>query len=529
MLRVNQIKLNPGHSEKELKDEIIKTLRINEEQLISYEIAKKSIDARKGQIKFCYAVNVKIKDEKNKIRKINNKNIMSINPVKYIPSITGTMDEGISPIVTGSGPAGLFCTYLLSLYGYRPILIERGEDVDTRTKTVEKFWETGVLNTSSNVQFGEGGAGTFSDGKLNTLVKDKFGRNRFVLETFVKFGAPKEILYINKPHIGTDILSKVVKNMRNEIIKLGGNVRFNTCLTDIIICDGRLTDIEVNGNEKIPCHTLVLALGHSSRDTFKMLYHKGLLMESKAFAVGLRVQHPQEMINMSQYKIKSSPYLPAADYKVAANLNSERSVYSFCMCPGGYVVNASSEKNMLAINGMSYSDRNGQNANSAIIVTVSPKDFNGNGPLSGIEYQRHLESMAYNIAGGSVPVQILKDFKDGIKTMEFGDIEPSVKGKYEKADLREILPDYISASIIAGMDIFAGKIQGFNRDDTILAGIESRTSSPIRILRDETYQSNIRGIYPCGEGAGYAGGITSAAMDGIKVFDGISAKIKPFS
>ncbi|MDE6253844.1 MAG: FAD-dependent oxidoreductase [Lachnospiraceae bacterium] len=529
MLRINQIKLNPGHSEKELKDEIIKTLRIDEKQLISYEIAKKSIDARKGQIKFCYAVNVKIQDEKNKTRKINNKNIMSINPVKYVPSITGNIKEELSPIVTGSGPAGLFCTYMLALYGYKPVLIERGEDVDTRTKTVERFWKTGILKTSSNVQFGEGGAGTFSDGKLNTLVKDKFGRNRFVLETFVKFGAPEEILYINKPHIGTDILSKVVKNMRNEIIKLGGSVRFNTCLTDITISGDRLTEIEVNGSEKLPCSTLVLALGHSSRDTFNMLYQKGLDMESKSFAVGVRVQHPQEMINLSQYKIKNSPYLPAADYKVAANLDSGRGVYSFCMCPGGYVVNASSEPNMLAINGMSYSNRNGNNANSAIIVTVSPKDFNGEGPLSGVEYQRRLESMAYNIAGGNVPVQILKDFKAGHQTVEFGDIEPAIKGKYQKADLRKILPDYISESIIQGMDIFAEKIQGFNRDDTILAGIESRTSSPVRILRDETYQSNVKGIYPCGEGAGYAGGITSAAMDGIKVFDGISAKIKPFS
>lgn len=528
MIRINQIKLYPGHSEKELRNEIIRLLRINEKRLISYEIAKKSIDARKGNIHFSYAVDVKISDEKNILNRLNNKNIMLINPVKYTPSVTGTENKKNPPIVVGSGPAGLFCTYLLARYGYKPVLLERGEDVDRRKKSVEKFWNTGVLNTESNVQFGEGGAGTFSDGKLNTLVKDKSGRNRFVLETFVKFGAPDEILYINKPHIGTDILCDVVKNMRNEIISLGGEVKFNTCLTDIELSEGKVTGIVVNGSTKIPCDTLVLALGHSSRDTFKMLLKKDIIMEPKAFAVGVRVQHPQEMINISQYKVKDNPYLPAADYKIAANLNNGRSVYSFCMCPGGYVVNSSSEENMLAINGMSYSKRDGKNANSAIIVSITPKDFNGDSPLSGIEYQRNLEKAAYRLANGAVPVQLLKDFKNKTASVSFGETEPMIKGRFAMADLSSILPQYIYDSIVEGMDIFAGKIKGFNRDDTVLAGIESRTSSPVRILRGEDYQSNIKGIYPCGEGAGYAGGITSAAMDGIRVFDKISAKLKPF-
>lgn len=529
MIRINQIKLNPGHTEKELQNAVRKALHLNDQQIFSYKIAKKSIDARKGEIKFCYAVDVQIQDEKKKIHKVNNKNIMLINTVKYMPSITGTVQSDYSPVVVGSGPAGIFCTYLLAMYGYQPIMIERGEDVDARTKSVETFWKTGQLNTESNVQFGEGGAGTFSDGKLNTLVKDKFGRNRFVLETFVKFGAPEEILYINKPHIGTDILCKVVKNMREEIIRLGGTVRFQTCLTNLFITNHEITGIEVNGSEKIPCKSLVLALGHSSRDTFQMLYEKGLQMESKAFAVGVRVQHPQSMINKAQYKIEHSPYLPAADYKVAANLSNGRGVYSFCMCPGGYVVNSSSEQGMLAINGMSYSKRDGKNANSAIIVTVTPADFLDSGPLAGLEYQRKLEKLTYDIAGGNVPVQMLRDFREGKQSSGFGEIEPAIKGNYATANLREILPDYISKSIVEGMDIFAGKIKGFNREDTLIAGVESRTSSPLRITRNEFYESNINGIYPCGEGAGYAGGITSAAMDGIRVFDGISSKIKPFS
>lgn len=529
MIRINQIKLSPDHSGEDLIKAITKALHIKSSQILEYKIAKKSIDARKGTISFCYALDVKVAEEKKIISKVNNKNIMSTNVVKYIPAITGTQDEKLSPVVVGSGPAGLFCTYLLAMYGYRPVMIERGEDVDSRTEAVEKFWKTGILDTHSNVQFGEGGAGTFSDGKLNTLVKDKYGRNRFVLETFVKFGAPEDILYINKPHIGTDILRNVVKNMRIEIERLGGTVRFNTCLTDIQIKNNKVCSITVNENEKIECDTLILALGHSSRDTFKMLDKKQLIMEPKAFAVGVRVQHPQEMINMSQYKTREyEEYLPAAEYKLTANLKSGRGVYSFCMCPGGYVVNSSSENKMTAINGMSYSKRDGENANSAIIVTVTPSDFGGDGPLAGIEFQRKLESAAYTAGNGAVPVQLLKDFKDSKATKAFGEVNPQIKGNYEFANLREVFPEYISESLMSGMDVFAGKIKNFNRDDTILAGVESRTSSPLRIVRNDVLESNVSGIYPCGEGAGYAGGITSAAMDGIKVFDAISAKIRPF-
>lgn len=529
MIRINQIKLSPGHTTEELKKAIVKALHINNSQLLEYKIAKKSIDARKGTIMFCYSVDVKLNEEKKILSRINNKNIMSTSIVKYTPSLTGKVHEKISPVIVGSGPAGLFCAYLLSKYGYCPIVIERGEDVDKRTRTVEKFWSSGILNPNSNVQFGEGGAGTFSDGKLNTLVKDKYGRNRFVLETFVEFGAPDSILYTNKPHIGTDVLRNVVKNMRMEIEKLGGKVLFNTCLTDITIDNGKISSITVNDNEKIDCDTLVLALGHSSRDTFKMLYNKNLIMEPKSFAVGVRVQHPQEMINLSQYKTnKYNEYLPAAEYKLTSNLATGRSVYSFCMCPGGYVVNSSSENNMVAINGMSYSKRDGKNANSALIVTVTPDDFESNTPLAGIEFQRKLERAAFIEGTGKIPVQLFSDFCNSKLSSEFGETKPQIKGGYEFANLRKIFPDYISESLISGMKEFAKKINDFDRPDAIFAGVESRTSSPLRILRNDDFESNIKGIYPCGEGAGYAGGITSAAMDGIKVFDAISSKIIPF-
>lgn len=527
MLRLNQIKLKPNHTENDLKNEILHTLKIKETDLISYKLSKRSIDARKGQVNFCYAIDVELKNE-NKVLSKKIKNLTKPEITIYTPTITGNIKLTERIVVVGSGPAGLFCTYLLALNGYKPIMIERGEDVDKRKLSVDEFWENGNLNPNSNVQFGEGGAGTFSDGKLNTLVKDKFGRNKFVLEQFVKFGAPEEILYINKPHVGTDILCNVVKNMRKEIIRLGGEVRFNTCLTNIKIENDTLQEIEVNHNETIKCNNLVLALGHSARDTFKMLHDNGINMEPKAFAIGVRVQHPQKMIDLSQYKVSNNPYLPAADYKVVANLKSGRSAYSFCMCPGGYVVNSSSEDNRLAINGMSYSKRDGKNANSAIIVSVTPDDFTEKGPLGGIEFQRQVEEKAYVEGNGKIPVQLLSDFKNNKKSVAFGEIQPEIKGGYTFGNVRNILPNFISNSIIEGMDEFSRKIKGFNRDDTILAGVESRTSSPLRITRDDLFESNIKGIYPCGEGAGYAGGITSAAMDGIKVFDKISAKYIPF-
>lgn len=526
MIRINQIKLQINHSEKELVRAIKKTLKIKNDVKFTYSIVKKSIDARKQPVMYSYSVNVNIDDESTIVKKVNNKNIMLTEPVFYKPKVNGENELNTRPIVVGSGPAGLFCTYLLAMYGYNPLLIERGEPVEKRTADVEKFWKENVLNVNSNVQFGEGGAGTFSDGKLNTMVKDKFGRNRFVLETFVKFGAPESILYNNKPHIGTDILCIIVKNMREEIKRLGGEVRFNACLTDIDIEDNHVCAVHINDCEKIECSVLVLAPGHSARDTFRMLYDHRLTITPKSFAVGVRVQHPQNMIDISQYG-EMNELLPAADYKVTANLDNGRGVYSFCMCPGGYVVNASSEEEMLAVNGMSYSKRDSENANSAIIVTVTPEDFPDDSPLGGIKFQQELEKAAYECGKGKIPVQLFGDFKNKRPSVEFGDTKPAIKGQYVFADINKIFPDYINESLVMGMTSFGHKIKGFDRDDAIFAGVESRTSSPLRIVRDEVFESNVKGIYPCGEGAGYAGGITSAAMDGIKVFEAVAGKYRP--
>lgn len=526
MIRINQIKLQINHSEKELVRAIRKSLKLKNDIKFNYSIVRKSIDARKQPVMYSYSVNVYIDNEDAIVKKVNNNNIMSTTEKRYTPEISGMDNLDKRPVVVGCGPAGLFCTYMLASYGYKPLMIERGENVEKRTKDVEEFWNNNVLNVNSNVQFGEGGAGTFSDGKLNTMVKDKFGRNRFVLETFVKFGAPESILYNNKPHIGTDILCMVVKNMRKEIIRLGGEVRFNTCLTDVEIKEDRLCSLTVNNSEKIGCDVLVLAPGHSARDTFNMLYRHNLTITPKSFAVGVRVMHNQNMIDISQYG-EMNELLPSADYKVTANLDNGRGVYSFCMCPGGYVVNASSEEGMLAVNGMSYSKRDSGIANSAVIVTVTPDDFEGDSPLAGIEFQRKLEKAAYRCGHGKIPVQLYGDFKNKKVSEEFGEITPKIKGEYVFADINEIFPEYINESLVAGMERFGHKIDGFDRKDAIFAGVESRTSSPLRIVRNEEYESSVKGIYPCGEGAGYAGGITSAAMDGIKVFEAIALKYKP--
>jgi uncharacterized FAD-dependent dehydrogenase len=430
-------------------------------------------------------------------------------------------------VIVGAGPAGLFCAYMLAEQGYKPLVIERGEMVEERTKTIDHFWKTNELCADSNVQFGEGGAGTFSDGKLNTLVKEKAFRNRKVLETFVKMGADSSILYVNKPHIGTDVLKNVIQNMRKEIIRLGGEFRFQTKLTDFQIEQGKITSITLNGTEKINTTVLVLAIGHSARDTFALLKEKNMTMHPKPFAVGFRVEHPQTLINEARYGINADK-LGAADYKVTHTAANGRGVYSFCMCPGGYVVNASSEQEHLAVNGMSYNKRDGKNANSAIVVTVAPEDFGGTDVLSGVEFQRKLEQAAFRIGKGNIPVQLLEDFQQNRESKQLGNVEPQTKGSWSFGNLRDILTEEINQSIIEGMHSFGKQIAGFDRPDTILLGIESRTSSPVRIVRDdETYLSNIEGIYPYGEGAGYAGGITSAGMDGIRTAEKIAEKYMP--
>lgn len=402
------------------------------------------------------------------------------------------------------------------------MILERGSNVDVRKEKVEAFWKGGELDTECNVQFGEGGAGTFSDGKLNTQVKDSSGRIRKVLEVFVEHGAPEEILYSNKPHIGTDILIDVVRNIRMSILQYGGEIRFDSKMTDIVLSDDkmRVTGVVVNDKETLPCDLVVLALGHSARDTFFMLYEKGLHMTPKAFAVGVRMEHPQGMID--EYAYGENIYeMPSASYKVTHKAQGGRGVYSFCMCPGGYVVNASSEKEHLCINGMSYSAHDGKNANSAIVVTVNPEDYGDTSPLCGVEFQRELERAAYKLLQGKIPCQTYGSFRDGTPCEEFGAITPSTKGEAVLSDLRKILPKYICDTIIEGVEGFARQIPGFNREDAILLAVESRTSSPLRIERDEDLMSNVFGIIPCGEGAGYAGGITSAAVDGIRAAEAV--------
>lgn len=539
MIRINQMKLNIEHTSDDFEHKILKTLCIKKEELQGFQIRKQSIDARKKPVLYyVYSVDVQVRDE-TKVKKTvkNNQIQFQVKPDSYHFEVKGTEELTHRPVIIGTGPAGLFCGYMLAAHGYQPILLERGADVDQRTKDVEAFWENGQLNLSSNVQFGEGGAGTFSDGKLNTLVKDKFGRNHEVLRIFAEHGAPESITYESKPHIGTDVLSAVVKEMRKYICAHGGEVRFHSQVTDIQTHSDNgqkiLRKLKIYDSQKKEIYLLdtdlaVFAIGHSARDTFSMLYQHGLPMQPKAFAVGVRIEHPQEMINQDQYGKNYPSFLPAAPYKLTANLDNGRGVYTFCMCPGGYVVNASSEEHRLAVNGMSYSRRDSQNANTAVIVTVSTDDFGSDHPLAGVEFQRKLEEAAYLEGNGKVPVQLFGDFCENRPSVQLGTVTPHIKGMYQLANVRNIFPEFIAESLTEGIQIFDHKLPGYARCDAVISGVESRTSSPVRLIRDQSLQSEIRGIYPCGEGAGYAGGITSAAMDGIKAAEMIASVYHPF-
>ncbi len=521
MIKIDQLKLDISAKENQIKSAIAKKLKVQEGDIKEYTILKRSIDARKKpSLYYVYSVAVSLEStlEKKLLKKLSKDN--NVNP--YSPKVYAvpkSTETDCRPIVIGAGPAGLFAAYIFALNNLSPIVLERGKKVDERTADILKFWETGVLNTSSNVQFGEGGAGTFSDGKLNTLVNDKLGRNKFVLETFVKFGAPSNILYDGKPHIGTDILKQVISNMRQEIISLGGEFYFNTQVTDFIVEDNSIKGVIANGQSYLGSK-VVLAIGHSARDTFKTLYEKGFQMEAKDFAVGFRIEHPQAMISETMYGPCFNKLEPAA-YKLATNLKNGRGVYSFCMCPGGFVVNSSSEENHLVVNGMSYSKRDSNNANSAIVVSVGASEFDKSNPLSGVAYQRLIESKAFSLCEGKIPQQLYGDFKENKITSNYGDFGTQTKGITAFGKLSEIFSQDINQSVIDGIEYFGTKIKGFNRADAILSGVESRTSSPVRINRNELFQSNISGLYPCGEGAGYAGGITSAAMDGLKVAEAV--------
>lgn len=515
MIRVRQVKVSVNHNLDDLKKKVIEKLKIKNNELLELKIIKKSIDARE-KVRYIYEVDVLLKNEQLILNKKLPDVLLSPNEL-YEYKITGSQKLNNNIIIIGSGPAGLFSAYLLSLNGYNPIIIERGEKIEQRVKTVQEFWEKGNLNENSNVQFGEGGAGTFSDGKLNTQIKDKNNRIKEVLNIFVANGADEEIKYLNKPHIGTDKLRNVIINMREKIIENGGKFYYNTCLTDLVIEDNKIKKVVLNNSLELDCEVLILAIGHSSFDTIKML-SKYLKMENKPFAVGVRIQHKQDLINKNQY---GSYYknLPPADYKLTYNSN-KRGIYSFCMCPGGYVVNASSIKNRLVINGMSNHARDTSNSNSAIVVTVNKNDY-GENLFAGIEYQKKLEEKAYKIGQGKIPIQLFKDFVDDKKTTKLGTIEPILKGDYILSNLNEILPKDIANLLKEGILYFDKKITGFASSDAILAGIETRTSSPIRIIRTIDMCSNVLGIYPIGEGSGYSGGITSSAVDGIKVFEKI--------
>lgn len=530
MIRIQQVKLKINHTKEDLNKAIEKTLRVASNEILSVEIVKKSIDARKkNEIKYVYTIDVELKETSKIIKRVKNKQVSIAKKEAYQFPDSGTSQLTKRPVIVGSGPAGLFCGLMLANAGYAPILIERGEPIEKRKITVDDFWAGKGLNTESNVQFGEGGAGTFSDGKLNTLVKDSAGRNRKVLEIFVEAGAPEDILYMNKPHIGTDILSDVVKNIRNKILEYGGNIYFETCMKDLIITDGRVSGIELKNHERILTDVVILAIGHSARDTFQMLSQKPFIeMTSKAFAIGVRVEHPQSLINESQYGVKYHEILPNASYKLATTLENKRGVYSFCMCPGGYVVNASSERKRLAVNGMSYHSRNSSNANSAIIVTVTPEDFGEKGPLAGIKYQQRLEEAAYLAGDGRIPIQLFGDFCNKKSSTTFGAFDTCIKGQWKFSDLNQVIPKVVADSIKMGITQFEHQIKGFSQEDAILSGIESRTSSPVRIPRDALFESKLKGLYPCGEGAGYAGGIMSAAMDGLKVAEAIAKKYKKY-
>lgn len=527
MIKITQLKLPLKHTKEDLEKKVCKLLQIPPSSLQSIEILKRSLDARKTPLMYSYQLGVFADREEKIVKKIRNKDVVLEKPVSYRFPETGEEALRHPPVIIGAGPAGLFCAYMLAKAGFRPILLERGETVEERQKKVDHFWETGELDTQSNVQFGEGGAGTFSDGKLNTMVKDSHGRGRFVLKTFVKFGARDDILYESKPHIGTDILMDVVRNMRNEIKRLGGEVYFQSQATDFRIEKGRLTALEVNHKKWILASTAVLAIGHSARDTFELLLKRQIPMRAKAFAVGVRMEHPQQMINENQYGKDYPDTLPAAAYKLTRKVAGERGVYSFCMCPGGYVVNASSETGMTAVNGMSYHARDGENANSAMIISVRPEDFEGDGPLAGVEFQRKLERAAYRAGRGKIPVQLFGDFCTNTVSTRLGNVRPSTKGQWVFGNVRSIFPDNLAAGLEEGIKGCERLIPGFAREDALLLGVESRTSSPVRIERDEAFESEISGIYPCGEGAGYAGGIMSAAMDGIKVAEAIAMKFKP--
>ena len=528
--RIPQLKLPLDHQQSDIARKTCSILGTRPDNLVSWKIVKKSFDARKkSEIWVIYAI---VAELARAIKGAGEGRVWALlaDEEAYafpVPGRNLPAAGSARPVIVGSGPAGLFCALILAENGYSPLVLERGEDAETRLDTVRGFWDTGELRPDSNMQFGEGGAGTFSDGKLNTSIGDRHHLNAKILEEFIEAGAPEDIILSSKPHIGTDYLVGVVRNLRKKIESLGGTVIFNAKATDFDIENGRIRAVVVNGAERIETSTLVLAIGHSARDTFETLSRSPVSMVQKPFAIGLRIEHPQEMIQRNQFgAFWNHPALPAADYKLTCRASDGRGVYSFCMCPGGFVVNSSSEPGMVTCNGMSNFARDARNANSAIVAAVRPEDFGGSGILAGIEFQRRWERAAFaaaNPSGGfAMPIQRFGDFLAGRPSTGFGSVRPCAKGSTMLTDLNSCLPGYIVVALKEGILDFNRRIKGFAHPDAILTGVETRTSSPIRILRDEGLMSNIEGIYPCGEGGGHSGGIMSSAMDGIRVAESIA-------
>jgi uncharacterized FAD-dependent dehydrogenase len=531
MLRLTELKLPLDHPPEALRAAILQRLELADDDLVSFSIFKRSYDARKKHaLLLIYAVDVVVKNEAALLKKFRNDRQLAPTPdMEY--RFVGHAPEHLAerPLVVGFGPCGIFAALVLAQMGFKPIVLERGKAVRERTQDTWGLWRKHVLNPESNVQFGEGGAGTFSDGKLYSQIKDPKHLGRKVLTEFVKAGAPDEILYVSKPHIGTFRLVGMVEAMRHEIEKLGGEIRFQQRVTDVLIEDGpkgkNIRGVTLASGETLRSEHVVLALGHSARDTFEMLHARGVYMEAKPFSIGFRIEHPQSLIDKARLGPNAgNPLLGAADYKLVHHAKNGRSVYSFCMCPGGTVVAAASEPNCVVTNGMSQYSRNERNANAGIVVGITPEDFPG-GPLAGIELQRKLEARAFELGGGNydAPGQLVGDFLEGKPSTQLGSVEPSYKPGVHLTDLASVLPDYAIAAIREALPAFDQQIKGFAMKDAVLTGVETRTSSPLRITRGEDCQSvNVKGLYPAGEGAGYAGGILSAGVDGIRIAEAVA-------
>lgn len=521
MIRLRDIMLPPEHNPHQLQYEAARLLGISNSKIRGLQIRKRSVDARKKpDIKIVYAIDVQVEGNEKRILKQAGCKRASLAPQSfYRPPKAGPAPE-LRPVVVGFGPAGMFAALLLAMAGQKPLVLERGEDAASRHEKVEEFFATGRLDPSSNVQFGEGGAGTFSDGKLNTGVNNP--RIGWILEQFVKAGAGEDILYDAKPHVGTDVLLEVVQNIRRRIVQLGGEVRFQTQVVDISQENGRLTGLVTAQGETIPCRCAVLAIGHSARDTFRMLHDRQIPMEPKPFAMGVRIEQPQALVDLAQYG-RVDLVLPPAEYKLVQHLE-DATVYTFCMCPGGYVVAAASEEGRVVTNGMSYADRAGENANAALLVTVNPEHFPYEGPLGGMLWQQELEERAYRLSGSyRAPAQKVGDFLAGRPSEGAGQVQPTYRPGVHWCDLHQLLPACISGPLAEALPLLDGKLKGFAGADGVMTAPETRSSSPVRILRDDSRQSQLQGLYPCGEGAGYAGGIMSAAIDGMMTAEAILA------